>query len=365
MYALPTLLLFGLAQNPVPAQAAPQEDTIWDRLSIYANGRLRAESTFDQPSGEDRHRGRMRFRLGALYDLTETIRAEARVTTTSGEPNNPHWDFGAGSEGLNGSELALDRFFLKWKACENLSVQAGKFPHVFAGPPVFSELVWDEDVHPSGVAATWGPGKRDGTGYDLRAAGYVVDENGSDTDPTMAGLQGNLYFAAGEDTDLHFSSSLMNWSGLNGGGGVVGNQGNTDVTGEFLVWEGFAAAVIAGGPMEQMSGFAQVMHNLDDDDGEEDGFALGVILGKGGHEGDASVFAAYYDLDANAVFSPVAQDDTPIAGTGVGAGMEGVIAGGQYWVNDKLSLKLWGLSSDADAAEDPVRVRFDIDFKVL
>jgi hypothetical protein len=60
----------------------------------------------------------------------------------------------------------------------------------------------------------------------------------------------------------------------------------------------------------------------------------------------------------------VAQDDTPIAGTGAGDGMEGMMLGGQVFVTDYFSIRLWGLTSDADAAEDPSRVRLDFDFRV-
>lgn len=364
MHALAPLLLVPLLQDPAPtAKASPPpqpETSIWDRLSFYANGRVRGEATFDQPNGEDRSRGRLRLRIGGKYEVMENLTAEARLTTTSGDANNPYWDFGSGEEGFNGSEVALDRIFLTWRAREDLSVQVGQFPHVFADPPVYGEYVWDDDVHPAGAAAMWGPGKRDSVGYDVRGAGYVAVEDSGGSDSTMIGGQGNLYLEAGERTELQLASSLMSWHGLSGGAATLGNQGNTDVAGDFLIWDSFAAAAVEGGPMQRTTGFVQYMHNIEDDDGEDDGFALGLQLGKSGAKGDLSVFASYHDLDANAVFSPPAQDDTPIAGTG----MDGIIAGCRYWISDNVSLRLWALTSDADAAEDPVRVRLDLDFTV-
>lgn len=340
------------------------EDSIWDRLSFYADGRLRAESTLDQPSGEDRHRGRMRFRVGAKYEVMPGVTAEARVITTSGDSNNAHWDLGSGADGFNGADLALDRFNLKWQACDDFTLQGGKFAHVFQGPPVYGEFVWDADVQPAGLAATYGPGRNDRRGWDVRGAGYVAVENGNDKDPGMVGLQGNLYVPAGDELGLTFSTSIMDWFNLDAGTGVPGNQGNTDVMGDFLIWEGFAAVDHPGCKLGGATAFVQGMSNLDDDD-DGDGYALGFALGGSGHAGATQGFATYYDLDANAVFSPPAQDDTPISGTGIGMGMDGVMVGARHWVTDSFAIKVWALTSNADAADDPLRVRLDFDFRVL
>jgi hypothetical protein len=345
------------------AQAvAPAADSIWSRLSFYGDGRLRAESTFDQPNGEDRHRGRMRLRVGAVYHWTEELRAEARISTAApgADANNPHWDFGDGADGFEGANLVLDRFFLAWKPHEDWTLRGGKFPHAFASPPVFGEFLWDADVQPAGLAAIWAPGDKV---FDLRAVEYVAVENGGDSDPAMFGLQGNVTARVTERLSLQLSSCYSHWSSLGAGAGVLANQGNTDVAGDFSILEGFVAATWDGGPLERTTGFVQSMHNVADDDDEEVGYALGLQFGKSGKRGDANVFGVRYDLDANAVYSPVAQDDTPIGGTGIGTGMEGWILGGQYFLTDELSFKLWVLSSDADAADDPFRLRFDVDFK--
>jgi len=357
---IPATLLAGLAL--VQGDASD----IWSRLHFDANGRMRAEATFDQPSGEDRYRGRMRFRIGASYDIMETLTAKARLSTASDgrDANNPHWDFGDGSDSFQGGDLVFDRFFLDWTPCECSDFRVGKIPHVLAQPPVFSELMWDQDVNPTGIGAIWDVGSSGDFSGDLRLAEYIAVENSSQSDPAMFGVQGNLRWAAEEDLGIDLSTSFSAWSNLNDSTGQLGNQGNTDVMGDFGIWESFLAATFEGGPLGRTQGFVEYMNNVDDDTGEDTGFAIGVKAGKGGHQGDKNVFLTWYDLDANAVFSPVAQDDTPIAGTGVGTGMTGVIVGGQYYVRDNVSLKLWVLTSDADAAEDPVRVRFDLDFTV-
>jgi hypothetical protein len=361
------LLALGMLCPQDPPAPAPKVETIWDRLQFYGDGRLRAEATLDQPNGEDRYRGRMRVRVGANYEILEDLKAEARLTTSSdgNDANNPHWDFGDGADGFRGSDVLLDRFYLDWAAAQGLSLRGGKQPHVFASAPVFGDFVWDSDVQPAGVSAQWGRKSDSGAGFDVRAAGYVAVENGADDDPAMGGLQGNLYLPAGDDLKFQVSASYADWSSLQAGPGLAAsNQGNTDPTADFNVLEGFVSCVLEAGLLGRTTLFVQAMHNTEDDAGESDGFAGGLQFGKSSKKGDANVFAVLYALDANCIFSPVAQDDTPIAGTGLGTGMEGVLAGGQYMITDNLSLKLWALTSDADAAEDPVRLRFDIDFRI-
>jgi hypothetical protein len=356
------------ASEPTSALAVRETvDSIWKRLSFYADGRIRGESTYDQTNGEDRHRGRMRFRVGALYDVTEDVRAEMRVSTAApgGDANNPYWDFGDGSEGFSGADLVLDRFYLNWKARKSLDLRAGKFGHAFATPPVYGEFQWDADVQPSGLAAIWAAPSTDSkTSFDLRAVEYVAVENGGDSDPAMTGIQANLTLHPAQDWKLQLSSSYSHWSSLDAGTSVIVNQGNTDVAGDFGILESFVAATFEGGPLGRSSGFVQAMENVVDDDSESFGVALGFQLGKAGKKSNFNVFGVWYDLDANSVYSPVAQDDTPIPGTGTGDGMSGVMLGCQYFLADNLSIKLWALTSDADTTDNPYRIRLDIDFKI-
>jgi hypothetical protein len=346
------------------ASADAPSGSVWDRLSLYANGRVRAESDMRRPNAPDRFRGRLRFRLGGKYAVTNAVSAEVRLTSTSGDPNNPHWDFAGGDDGLDGSEVALDRIFLKWAAHDQLDLQAGQFPHAFQGPPVMGEFVWDADFHPAGVAAIVGPGKKDGASFDLRGIAYVAKQNSNDSDPLAMGGQGNLYFDAGASTDVQLSSSVIRWSRLEESGGFPGNQGNSDPLAEILAVEGFLSVDHRGGPWQRTTAFVQGMHNPDDDTGEDTGLAAGIQVGPTGKKGNCSAFGVFYDFDANCMLSAPAQDDTPFAGTGIGEGMDGFFGGVQYWVADNLSIRAWGITSNAGASENPVRLRLDVDFVV-
>ncbi len=360
-----------LTEQPIE-QPVVQEPSLWERLEFYATGRMRGEATWDQPAdADDRYRGRMRFRVGGRYLITEGLKAEARLSTASegNDANNPHWDFGDG-DGFNGTEVAIDRFFLTWLPAEEWDVSAGKQPHAFEKPPIYSDFLWDEDVQPSGVAALWKPASGGDATFDVRAAGYVATEVADDADPKMLGMQGNLRVPLEDDLSVSASAAVYDWDDLEDGVAVAGNQGNTDVTGGFTILEGLLATTMQRGPLDEATAFLQLMHNLADDDGEDNGFSIGAQLGPAwqrAEQGDYNVFLVYYDLDANAVFSPVAQDDTPIAGTGDNTdpeGMKGVVFGGSYFWRKNVAFKLWVLTSDAGVDEDPIRIRIDLDFTV-
>lgn len=365
---LPSLLLVVGGVEPVPAFPLAEDASIWDRLKLDAQGRLRGESTFDQTNDEDRHRGRFRFRFGAVYELTDTIRAGARLSTVSEgrDANNPHWDFGSG-DGFSASEVGFDRVYLEWDACHALTLTGGKFAHVFTRPTLAGEFAWDDDVQPAGAAAVWKALDGGEFRLDLRSIFAVADErNAPDdaSDPAVAGVQLNAWFDVNEDLDLQAAVSYSDWSSIDA---AVINQGNTADAEDFAILDAWIQAMWRGGPLGAGAAFGQYLNNVDDESGEDTGFVAGGRLGAAKGKGAWNVFAAYYDLEANSVFSAVAQDDTPIAGTGNGngEGMSGFLGGVQYFIADNLSVRLWGLTSDVDEDEDPFRVRLDFDFRIL
>lgn len=362
-----TLFLVALQQT------APGQKSLMERLQFEAEGRMRGEATFDNVDAatgneiDDRYRGRFRFRVGGKYTMTDDVLIGARVSTASdgNDANNPHWDFGDG-DGFNGSGLVLDRFYVDWKGSEEVHVVIGKQPNAFAVPPVYGDFVWDGDISPSGISASWKPAQREGElAFDARVAAYVATEVGADEDPKMWGVQANIY-APLEKGKVQLSSAIQDWRD-NDDTAVAGNQGNSATTEDFFVWDTFVAGTLPGGPLDEITGYVQFVNNLDESD---QGWILGGQLGSSQWKsGNVNAFALVYDLDGDALFSPTAQDDTPVAGTGLndgdGDGQNGVVFGGTYWWRDNAAFKLWVLTSNASGADDdPLRLRFDFDFKV-
>ena len=335
---LPILLALPVAapQGQEAPQAAPelrQEIPAW--ISFYGDLRLRYEATLDQPNGEDRHRGRMRFRVGAKMDIADNLTGEVRLSTTSGDANNPHWDFGGDLNGdtQNGADAVLDRINVTWDACESAHLKAGKMGNPFAVNPVYGEWIWDGDIQPAGVAAIWSGDER----VDVRLGHFILDEEngaGNSSDPALTVLQIN---ANTEQGNLHWdlNTALWNWT----------NEGPA----EAQVWDTIVAAR-AGAWKASL----EYLQNLDDETGEDTGFAVGLQHNVGRAD---KVFASYFDFDANASLWGFGQDDVPIAPGAMG--LSGFIAGYQHQVADNTSLKFWALQGD-DEVDDPLRIRAEL-----
>jgi len=354
-------------ESIAPLLDGQEGESIWSRLHFYGNGRQRAEGTFNQKSGKERFRGRMRFRAGAEFQIDDNFSTEVRLTTENdgSDGRNPYLDYGDGANGFGNAKIGLDRFFVQWDPESQIAVRFGKMPHAFEGPPIYSEYVFDQDLNPAGVSAIWSPNAAEGAPhFDLRGAGYIAVENGNASDTHMLGVQSNGWLPLSDDLDLHAAASFSDWSSINAGAGKLLPSGNTPGNGGFGILEGFVALTYQGGPLGRTQGFVQLMKNVADDSGQDSGIAVGAKIGKSGTKGDWNLFASAFNFEANSLFGPVAQDDTPLPGTGSGTGQSGTIFGTEYTWSRNISLRLWALTTNVDSKQDPFRVRFDLSFNV-
>lgn len=121
-------------------------------ISFSGDVRLRAEPFFGGPSDEslDRMRARVRARFNAMANLGEQFRAG--LTLASGDINDPI----STNQSLTGfytrKAVALDQAFVEFtpKQFRPLTLVGGKFRY----PWYNTELTWDKDLNPEGVAET-------------------------------------------------------------------------------------------------------------------------------------------------------------------------------------------------------------------
>lgn len=341
---LTTLLALTTTALPTTNLGVP---TDW--LNFYGDIRMVGETTMDQnTAGEDRTRGRLRFRLGALMDLSEELRAEVRLTTTSGDANNPNWDFGGGdADSQVGADVAIDRINLSWRASDSMTLQVGMYGNPFATNPVYGEWSWDSDVQHAGLSGIWSSeGNLD---MDLRLGHTIVDEvnivdeavpDPIDTaDAQVTSLQVNL--GGGEEITWGFSTMVSDWSSA---------DAFTASAEDFLVWD-----TVISASQGDLTASLEFIQNLDDNSGDDQGMALGFLFGPAGSQGDSQFSASLFDFDDNAFVAEVGQDKLPLTGPG----SEGFMAGWEYWWQDNVSIKIVGSQSD-DGTVEPFRARIDI-----
>lgn len=178
--------------SAVAAPAAP-------RLKLSGDLRVRGQYDTSDSDRPDRSSAQLRARLGATWRVNDLVSVGARLVTGDGDDPNSvdvqlsNWD----------DDLAatLDQAWLQLNLGD-LKLFGGKMPQPFTR----TELVWDGDVNPQGIAATWRHARADGSAWRANGLFFLVDERVAGADSTMLGVQ------FGHDTrafgDWKFDASL-------------------------------------------------------------------------------------------------------------------------------------------------------------
>ncbi len=293
-------------------------------LTIYGDLRVRYEWDWDSQNAAgvarlDRDRARGRARAGFTYKLGPQWTLGARVRT--GNPlsqQSPHLTFHA-NDGLNDDfKVQADRYFIQFKQ-DALTVWGGRNTTPFWQQ---NEMWWDEDVTPTGVAATYDAKVPTGT---LTSTGAIVALpdgmkrlNGSlvgaqlkyvhPVKPSQFTLAGGLYGFHGKDG----AQNLRNRNGARDYLlGVVSAQWTTPVAdarplalGVDLIknFQSYSAADVAPFAASQR--------------GERNGYVFSALLGQLKNPYDWQVGYFYAHIETLAVNASYSQDDWARFGSG-------------------------------------------------
>lgn len=174
------------APAPAPiAASTPAASSTGDATSrLKISGDLRVRSQFENSSGgaRDRTSGQVRGRLAAAFAVNDRVSIGARLVT--GNPDDPRSTDVQLSNWDDDLEVSLDQAWLKL-AFGELDLHAGKIPQPFTR----TELVWDGDVNPQGLSANWKHALAGGGALRANGLFFVVDEQATGADSTMAGAQ--------------------------------------------------------------------------------------------------------------------------------------------------------------------------------
>lgn len=328
---------------------------------FFGDFRLRSEYDANRDNNlKDRFRERVRLRFGANYRVNEYLTIGARlVTGNSDDPNSPYQTMGTI---FNKAPFNLDRAHVTFRLKDiPLWLIGGKFPHPFQTPAVYTELVWDADVHPEGVAAgytfNWSDNK-----VGIIAADYILLEKNSDTDAlTTAGqvfieipnesftilavLGGYRYYNMKKDAAVFQDNA--------------GNAGTAQFTSDFAVIDAFFNFILRREVWPIVFNI-QFIKNVEANIEEDTGFAVGAVLGQTTSPGDFKIYYQFQLVEQDAVFSPFAQDDF-LAQTN----FKGHVFGLTYRLLKKTDVNLWGLLSKLDTpGGGNLQTRFRADLTV-
>jgi hypothetical protein len=309
-----SLLTLESRPAPAPVAAASTATTgsaVADRLSMTGDLRVRFQDEPASSQAIQRDSTQVRARLGAVYKASERIRIGARlVTGDADDPNSTDTQLSNFNDNL---ELSLDQAYVQLDL-DSLQLFMGKFPQPF----VRSDLVWDGDVMPQGLAGTWRKSVAGGTAR-ANAMLFVIDEQAGGRDSMMAGGQlgwdsprlGDWKF---DITGGYYDYRLGNAAGADSGDFRT-NLRKADGTylSEFelvnaiggVTWSGL------GDRWPVRLGFDYV-RNLGAATDADTGYAADITLGRASSVGDWRVNYAYMAAETDSVFTAFSHDNIAI-----------------------------------------------------
>lgn len=292
-------------------------------LTVNAEIRLRYEVDWDSKDAagverDDRHRGRIRARLGAGYAITDDWSIGVRVRTGSSDSQqSPHLTFVTDDGTTDPLDFVADRYFVQFKH-GGFTGWGGRNTTPFWQQ---NELFWDEDVTPTGVAGSYdqkiGTGVLTGTGGAFYLPDGGVGLNGQmlggqlkysmPIKPSQLTMATGLHYLHGESGARHLRNGNGDRDYLIG---VASAQWSVPVAGRPLVFgadlynnfENYSEAELA--PLPGV--------NAD----ETLGYVLSLQWGQLKQANDWLVGYYYAHIETMAVNASYAQDDWIRSGRG-------------------------------------------------
>ena len=292
-------------------------------LTFYGDVRLRYEVDWDSQNAagverDDRHRGRLRARLGFNYKVSDAWSFGSRIRTgSSRSQQSPHLTFAADDDLRDDLDFVADRYFVQFKQ-DAFTGWAGRNTSPFWQQ---NELFWDEDVTPTGVAGTYDVKLGEGT-LSTIAGGFYLPDGGYDLNGQM--LAGQIrYSLPVKSSQFTAAAGLHFMNGDEGANNLRNRNGDRD----YLI--GVASAQwsmpLKGIPLTLGADVFNNFKNYDaadvapfpaSDEDETFGFVLSASLGQLKKQHDWQVGYYYAHIETFAVNASYAQDDWVRFGNG-------------------------------------------------
>jgi Putative porin len=254
----------------------------------------------------DRHRQRIRARLGFDFKATDNVKGTLLFATGGDDPRSSNQTLG--SVGTRKS-IGLDMAYVDWKFMEGGNLLLGKQVNPIFRPG--QSLFYDGDYNPEGGAVKFDRGMFFGTAY-----GWWLSENynsnpaNENTDSAIFGLQGGVKFPLfGGETVI--AANYYECGSCQGEAPLYANNGNGNTTfavsgvnrltyGYEILEIGAQTGVTAMGlPLTFWANYAQ---NMASDVEYDTAFAIGAMVGKASNAKTWEAGLFYQELDKDALF---------------------------------------------------------------
>jgi len=263
-------------------------------IKLKGDFRLRGQTKHEKAANnynKDTTIGRIRLRLGLEGKVNEKLLAGVGIATGSGDPRSTN--ISLGDSNLK-KGVVLDYAYAKYSPISWLNLVGGK---MLLGDTLWepTDLIWDTDVTPEGVAVNFNKKLGSDTEFFMNTAVLIVeDDSSSDYDAPMAYIvQPGISYKFNDNLSLKGAFSLQAFQNTKGhvssGYSSETNTGNTDngttsytfdyqminPAAEFSIKKPFEAI---GLNVEALKLLGEYVNNLDVSEGES-GFSCGFKLG--------------------------------------------------------------------------------------
>jgi len=168
-------------QAPAPASDIPQ----WVRkMSLKGDFRLRYQKETRRLNVPDRHRGRIRLRIGVVTEITDNIEVGFGIATGGSDPRSTNQTL---QNTFDSPDLRLDYAYAAWRPITGLTLIGGKFKNPLWTP---TDLLYDGDIRPEGVSILYKTSVGESLEVFINAGAWILDEYSNDSnDPMMFVVQ--------------------------------------------------------------------------------------------------------------------------------------------------------------------------------
>lgn len=354
-----------VAQKAEQKPAALPDSLKWaEKVKISGDLRYRHEHIDEQQlgsvrwkDGRDRDRIRARLMLEAL--LNDEWGLGFRIASGSADPVSKNQDLGTS---FSSKDIWLDLAYFDWHPASvpGLNVYGGKVKNPFYAVGK-NQLIWDHDLNPEGIAATYAKALSDRDTLYLAGSGFWVGENiaGTSRDVSLWGAQAYWKHTIGNPDTLIVGASYFDYGNIKGAANLpstwssstsfLGNTASGGVyASDYDIVEVFGEYATKVGSMP-VSVFGDWVKNISAATSEDTGWLIGATLNKCKDPGSWEIGYNYRDLEADAVVG--ALNDSDFIGGGTDG--KGHVFSAAYQVHKSVQAALtYFLNQDTANSQD-------------
>lgn len=276
-----------------------------------------------ESDGKNKDRQRIRARLGAYTQINPQVNTGIRIATGGGgDARSTNQDL---DNYFDKKQLWLDQAYIDYHptAVKDLHLIGGKMPQPWVST---GDVIWDSDINPEGVAATYKHNLGNSGVEMFGSAGYYTLKDNVDGegvqfrhDLSMYAGQLGTRFAPTDSLKVTLGGSVYGYkndddskcptTGTKTTPCALAVNGNS--TSEFRLYEGFGQVDIANLPLP-LSLYGQYVHNAATDSDQDDAWLVGFKSKLDAFSLDYN----YRDVQRNAVVGAFTDSDFANGTTG-------------------------------------------------